>query len=110
MIQEFERLRLQKEWTYVKVVKLLKTNTKTYKQYVKGERTIPKSILRIIEDQLNLYKHKKGIEYRTKHHKKAKWLLQTLDLHSNENWQSLPEDDPILNDLREHYGLVRKDK
>ena len=36
-------------------------------------------------------------------------LQQTLDLHSNEDWRALPEDDPILNDLREHYGIPRKD-
>ena len=111
MIQEFERLRIRKEWTYVEVTNLLKTNTKAYKQYVNGQRIIKsKRMLRIIEDQLNLHKEKKGLEQRTNHHYKTKMLLQLLDLHSNENWSSLPENDPKLNDLREHYGLARKDK
>lgn len=111
MIQEFEELRRKKEWTYVETVALLNTNVQAYKKYVKGERTIKsKRMLRIMEDQLNQYKEKKSLEYRTQWCNKAKLLLQTLDLHSNEDWLSLPENDPKLNDLREHYGLPRKDK
>lgn len=111
MIQEFERLRIRKEWTYVEVTNLLKTNTKAYKQYVNGQRIIKsKRMLRIIEDKLNLYKIKNHEYYRTWFSEKAKLLLQTLDLHSKENWSSLPENDTKLNDLREHYGIPRKDK
>ena len=110
MIQKFEQLRQQKEWSYRKTGQLLNIKPETYKGYVSGKPITSFKVIVQIEDVFHHYKTKKTESYRIWFSEKAKFLLQTLDLHSKEDWQSLPEDDPILNDLREHYGLPRKDK
>ena len=110
MIQKFERLRIQKEWSYRKTCALLNIRLETYKDYVKGKPITSSKVSGKIEDVYHLYKIKKTERYRIWFTEKAKILLQTLDLHSNEDWRSLPDNDPILNDLREHYGIPRKDK
>ena len=110
MIQEFEQLRIQKEWSYRHTCELLNIKIKTYKSYVNGRPITSSKVNGQIEDVYHLYKIKKTERYRVWFTEKAKILLQTLDLHSNEDWRALPEDDPILNDLREHYGIPRKDK
>lgn len=109
MIQEFEQLRLQKEWSYRHTCELLGIKLKTYKSYVNGKPITSSKVSGQIENVYHLYKVKKTERYRVWFTEKAKLLLQTLDLHSNEDWRALPEDDPKLNDLREHYGIPRKD-
>ena len=110
MIQKFEQLRIQKEWSYRQTCDLLIIRLETYKDYVKGKPITSSKVSGKIEDVFHLYKMKNTERYRTWFSEKAKLLLQTLDLHSNEDWKTLPEDDPTLNDLREHYGIPRKDK
>ena len=108
-VKRLIELRQLKSLPKVEIAKTLQIPLKRYNRIERGTNKPSKREHQRMNDFLQKYEIRRTPEYRKMKSETIQVITGRMDLRV-EDWRDLDDDDEDLNDLRELFGIPRKDK